>query len=385
MDITLIDPGPEEIEWLLDQGLDVRLCMEELDGPSFLGLRSWPLPVATLDDLSMDELWALHEREMASWRGAQPREGGRRANRGPSLIHLKQEIAHRQLRNCSLCAWACGVDRAGGEAGRCGLGARARPADSAVHVGEEARINPTLLLPVHGCALRCRFCQQPHLLEGGEEAPIEPLGRALSRSHRDLVRSWSFIGGNPDESLPAVIDALVSVPTRVARPVVWNAHGWTPPRASALLEGLVDAYVTDVKFGNDGCAESLAEVPRYTHTVFETLRYQVATSARQVVRLLVIPGHLECCAIPALRDLAALGAPDLEVSFEARYTPSHRCAGSTDLLGRPISDRELDAARDHARDLGLRLATPGLIVDLPSESGAPIVLESGHDPCEEPP
>ncbi len=385
MDVTLIDPGPNELEWLLEQGFDVQLRMGELPPPSFIELRSHPLAADDLQGLSEEELWALHVLEMASWgRRSRPSAvSSTSAAQRPSLLHLKSELAHRQLQRCGLCAWSCDSDRTRGERGRCGLGTRAQPVEPAVHVGEEALFNPTLLVSMRGCGLRCRFCQQSQLLRGGAEGQIDLRGATLSPHHREMARSWSFIGGNPDESLPSVLDALLSVPAEEAMPIVWNTHGWVPSSTSALLEGLVDVYVTDVKFGNDRCAEALACVPRYTDTVHATIRRQAATGARLVVRLLALPGHHGCCVGPALDRLADLGAPQLEVSFEARYTPSHLCSDARDPLGGPLSEAELTAARSHAQGLGLAVSEPGLRVGIPSERGGHDVVVFEEDSTEE--
>ena len=79
-----------------------------------------------------------------------------------------------------------------------------------------------------------------------------------------------------------------------------------------------------------------------------------------IVRLLVLPGHLRCCALPALRQLSGLGLEGVQVSLASRYVPHWRCVDVPGPLGRPVSEAEVEAVRQMAEQLGLSLAAPGL-------------------------
>jgi len=365
MGAILVDPGPSELRTLVGLGLDVTLHLEELPraGIRLEATASHRLGLNTRDLVAMDEsaLWEVHDQAVAG-------EGGRgHGTGGVSLLRLKQEIAARWLRHCTLCQWRCAVDRSAGERGRCGLGAGASPAEVSVHVGEEALINPSLLLPLRGCALRCRTCQQGSLLEPGEEGPLDLCGAALPPGDVALARTLSFIGGNPDESLPAILGELAARHEEVRVPVVWNTHGWVSPRALSPLHGLVDVYVTDLKFGNDSCASELAGVPQYSETVLRSIAMQAGQGVPVLVRVLVLPGHLDCCAFPALSARAELELDEVVVSLANRYVPHGSCVGVPGPLGRPISESEIGDVERQARQLGLTLARPGLEVGVLSE------------------
>jgi len=51
-----------------------------------------------------------------------------------------------------------------GRQGYCGLEAGAIVAESFTHIGEEPQINPSFVISLAGCALRCRYCQQSEIL-----------------------------------------------------------------------------------------------------------------------------------------------------------------------------------------------------------------------------
>lgn len=66
-----------------------------------------------------------------------------------------------------------------------------------------------------------------------------------------------------------------------------------------LLDGVVDIYLSDFKYGNDSCALRLSHVPDYWETV--TRNHKLAwESGDMIIRHLVLPNHLECCTKPIL-------------------------------------------------------------------------------------
>lgn len=75
---------------------------------------------------------------------------------------------------CELCPRRCGVDRAHGKKGFCGMGARPAAARSALHFWEEPPISGECgsgAIFFTGCTLRCVFCQNHRISTG--EAGIE--------------------------------------------------------------------------------------------------------------------------------------------------------------------------------------------------------------------
>lgn len=182
---------------------------------------------------------------------------------GISLLTIKIELAHRILSNCHLCFHRCCVDRIHGERGVCGLGVDAVVAHSFVHIAEEPQVNPSLLISLTGCGLHCPYCQQWEFLD--PEYPGERLDANLwDRIDVAGARSISFIGGNPDESLYAILCFLMDAPPDWSLPVVWNCNGYASPETVRLLEGLVGCYLPDFKYGNDSalCFSMLRDTPQ---------------------------------------------------------------------------------------------------------------------------
>ena len=380
MNTTLIDPGPESLALLASLGLDVVLQTEPLPdrAPLLRGTRarSTPLHPNRLSTASTAALWRVHDEAFGGATGG-----------GATLWQLKLELARRLFRDCRLCGWGCGVDRERGEHGRCGLGPDASPAPMSVHVGEEALINPSLLAPVRGCALRCRGCQQWQLLSPGTPGALDPLGTNLPESHRSLARTLSFIGGNPDESLPAILEALDRTDSDHLLPVVWNTHAWVPRASVDLLRGVVDTWVPDLKYGDDRCALAISRVSDYVATVRSAIGAMADQGIPVVVRHLVLPGHFTCCTLPTLTWLAASGLREVTLSL-LQYTPDWRALGEASPLGEQTTLGRVEEARNHALRLGLELARPGLVAQIPSaRRGLPVLAieeRDGPAPAERP-
>ena len=355
--LEVVDPGWECMPLLT--ALDPHFVVRTAELPSFVRPRVTELrrvrtgiPVAALAAAPLEELWTHHD---AAMQAAKDREvsafGG-----GADLLALKAAIARRLLRNCVLCAHRCGVDRAAGATGICRLDSRALVAESFVHIAEEPEINPSLLISLAGCGLRCRYCQQHGLLD-----PPRVSAETLEPSFWERIdsagaRSLSFVGGNPDESLSAIMDFLSAVPEQWSLPIVWNCHAYSSVEALRLLNGVVDAYLPDFKYGNDKCARKLSGAPGYPAIAATAINSMRAQGVPVIARILVLPGHLQCCHEPTLDVLAGSSGPGpLLVSVRGQYSPDWRVTGRDGTLARRPTTAEVESVRYSARTRGLRV------------------------------
>ena len=305
-----------------------------------------PLTRSNLKEVTTEQLWRVHDEALKA-----PKHGA-----GPqsvSVLAVKVELARRELMHCRLCRHRCGINRIDGELGRCGLGREAVVAEHFVHVAEEDTFNPAYVLNLRGCALRCRYCQQHALL-----SPAGP-GHALTPSlwsDIDLegARSLEFVGGNPDESVHAALRFLERAPSSFTLPIVWNCHGYAEPVLYRLLRGVVDVYVPDFKYWDDGCARKWSGVDGYHDAACAGLESMLLQDAQVIVRVLVLPGHSECCHLPTLRWLARFGSR-LSVHILDQYAPDFRIVSSDGLMAFRPSSRELNRIVQAARKLGLQL------------------------------
>src|SRR4051794_9291388 len=175
---------------------------------------------------------------------------------------LNSAAAH--YRACMLCEHRCGVNRLAGQRGPCKAGPAARVFRHRVEYGEEPQLVPSHLFYLSGCDLRCVFCI------AGLNAFDPSRGRLLTSEFFNDAVAWGrargarniqWVGGEPTVHLPSVLEVMAACPD--LPPVVWKSDFHCTPEVFELLDGVVDTYVADFKFGNDRCAKELASVNGY--------------------------------------------------------------------------------------------------------------------------
>jgi putative pyruvate formate lyase activating enzyme len=355
--LEVVDPDPSAVDLMLalDPEFRIRTApLEGFQGPRVLSMRARSLAITEMDlrSRSTGQLWRLHDEAAVRATGVEarwtPSEGA-----GISLLDLKIELARRALAACRLCGHGCGVNRLAGEMGKCGLADAAFVAECFVHVAEEPPINPSLNINLMGCALRCRFCQQFPLLQvrPGRGQLLD--GRLWDRLSLEEARSLSFVGGNPDESVYAILRFLRQAPEDFALPVVWNCHGFATDVVHRLLGGIVDCYVPDFKYWNDECAVRWSGAAGYHARVTSGLLSMVQQDVPVFVRILVLPGHFECCHCPALRWLARAVGSRIKVRIMGQYHPDYLVAVGKGKMGRRPTTAEVEQVETLAGQLGL--------------------------------
>ncbi|MGH7582205.1 MAG: radical SAM protein [Gemmatimonadales bacterium] len=243
--------------------------------------------------VSEDTRWLLHDRLMS----ALPTDGPMGHPVSPSLLDLKIELAQSLLVPCRLCGRECGVDRRVTR-GFCGLRDHLEIAAYAPLYNEGPLVGaPSFGVFLGGCALRCPFCYRPRQRRGKglESDTPAALASVLDDAADAGARSWHFLGGNPDESLPSVLAALRL--TRREIPVVWNTALTGSAQAFALLKGVVDVWVVDLKVGSSSCEKSIGAFAGYADWIRRRAQ-DLADQPHVVVRHLLTPGHITCCTAP---------------------------------------------------------------------------------------
>ena len=254
---------------------------------------------------------------------------------------------------CLLCEHRCGVNREAGERGPCKAGTEARVFRHRVEYSEESELVPSHLFYLSGCDLRCVFCiaeLDAFDPRRGETLTPDFFRAALDWGERQGARTIQWLGGEPTVHLPAILEAMAAC--RVLPPVVWKSDFHCTPEALALLDGVVDTYLADFKFGNDDCAERLAGIGRYMEIVTRNLRV-AAGHGNLIVRHLLLPGHFDCCYRPIVRWLRNELA-DAKFSVRDGYLPRWQ-ARHYEELSAPLPPGHFRRASDLAAESGLRL------------------------------
>lgn len=356
--LEVVDPGYDTLDLIRSINPEFEIKTEPLPQfrtPRFQSARKigCNLSLKSVENEEEGTLWNLHNQLLNTL----PIESKSRGKDEASLLDLKIELAYRVLKSCQLCGRRCGVDRTSGEKGVCGLGLDATVFEHFIHIAEEPQINPSLNLVLAGCGLQCVFCQQSQLLNPASIKGNNLKAYFWKKLDKRGARSLSFIGGNPDESLYAILGFLNDAPARWNLPVVWNCSGYATIETVSLLNGIVDAYVPDYKYGNPACGGNLAGAPEYSDIALAAIEAMLKQDVPVIVRILLLPGHAECCHIPILENLKAIdNCGNLFVSIRDQYCPEGIVK---DMDNHPMNKRvtkeEAFHVREHAQNLHLKL------------------------------
>ncbi len=269
---------------------------------------------------------------------------------------------------CRLCPRACGARRDRGETGFCREVAAARVFSAAPHFGEEPPLSGTAgsgTVFFSGCTLRCSYCQNHEFSQGGAGTAVEPdaLAGVFLSLERMGCHNLNLV--TPTHFLPQILQALaLAAAEGFALPVVYNTSGYESGEALRLLDGVVDIYLPDMRYGDADAAarfSGAADYPRINRLAVREMWRQVGPLlvdpsgvARRglIVRHLVLPGGLAGTGA-VLRFLADEISRDVSVSLMSQYTPCFRALGDP-VLGRRLTRSEFAEAEEALRRSGLR-------------------------------
>ena len=304
-----------------------------------------PAGAASLEGLPEEELWSLHapamERYRAAWAGGEeppPVDG-------PSLLHLKAALVRRMLHSCHMCERRCGVDRGEGEKGYCGVGAVSRVASNFLHFGEESELVPSHTIFFAGCTFRCQYCQNWDIaMDPRCGSPADPasLAASLREGMRQGSRNANFVGGNPDPNLHTILETIIRLGEEGKYlPMVWNSNMYTSGEAMHLLDGAMDIYLADFRYGNNDCALRYSDVKNY----FQVVSRNFLIASRQgeiMLRQLLLPGHLACCTAGIMEWVAA-HIPGTYFNLMFQYRPEYRAGLFPEIDRRPSPEEKKEA------------------------------------------
>lgn len=276
-------------------------------------------------------------------------------------LRLRARIAYELLKKCSLCPRNCGVNRTEGETGFCH--SRVLPVVSSYtrHLGEEPVISGTMgagNVFFGNCNLRCIFCQNHEISQNPaaeieNEVSHEKLAQIMIRLKEAGCHNIGLI--SPTHFVPQIIAAInIAAENGLDLPIVYNSNGYDSADTLKLLDGIVDIYLPDFKYGNDKYAEQFSKAADYFASAKNALKEmyrQVGSSLiiedgllkrGLIIRHLVLPNDLsETEAV--FKFISRELDKNLNISLMAQYYPAHN-ADKEILLSRTIREREYEKA-----------------------------------------
>jgi putative pyruvate formate lyase activating enzyme len=284
-------------------------------------------------------------------------------------LAARADRAWRRLADCDLCARYCRVDRLQTIQGAvCRTGEQAIVHSHGPHHGEENplrgwRGSGTIFFSL--CNLRCLYCQNWDISQKGlgrEVGPVE-LARIMLELQALGCHNINFV--TPSHTVAQIIRAVeIAANEGLSLPLVYNTGGYDSPQALALLDGIIDIYMPDMKYGDADTARRYSHVRDYV----AVNRMAVREMHRQVgdlvlddkgiavrgllLRHLVLPHNL-AGTDSVLSFLADEVSVDTYLNLMDQYRPCYRADDYAEL-DRRITDREFAQALAWAEAAGLK-------------------------------
>jgi putative pyruvate formate lyase activating enzyme len=302
------------------------------------------LPAEFNEKDSLEELWQKHAMLTQEFYEIEKEiDNGQRNLKeirvpSESYLDLKIEIAKCMLSNCHFCTRRCGVNRFAGELGFCKCGNEITVSSIFEHVGEEPELVPSGTIFTMGCSMRCKHCQNwtiSQWIERGEIYHPEELAREVENLRVNGCRNANLVGGEPTPWLEQWLETFTHVNVNI--PVVWNSNSYYSPETAQLLAGFADVYLLDFKYGPGDCAVKISDAQSYwevcTRNHLDAKKY-----GELIIRVLVLPGHLECCTKPVLNWIAENLGVETRVNVMFQYRPEWRAYEIPELRRRLTRD-----------------------------------------------
>ncbi|HSR11657.1 MAG TPA: radical SAM protein [Thermodesulfobacteriota bacterium] len=281
-----------------------------------------------------------------------------------SQFHSRVESLREMLGRCEMCPRRCGVDRLAGETGFCGVGPEILLARALPHFGEEPPVSGSRgagTVFLSSCNLRCVYCQNhqiSHSCGGAKMTPAQLSGALLELQRRGCHNIEAV---TPTPQVPQFVESVyLAREAGLYLPLVYNCGGYEDRETIKLLDGIVDVYLPDFKYGLDDAARELSGVDDYCRHAADAIGEmvgQVGTDLRTdgeiasrgiIIRHLVLPGMPQN-SIAALERIKKEFSADVPLSLMAQYTPTAAMRSHPALAGRltrPEYDFVVNAALD---------------------------------------
>ncbi|MGQ9664893.1 MAG: radical SAM protein [bacterium] len=270
------------------------------------------------------------------------------------------------INSCRLCPRECKVNRLKREIGNCKAGLRPKVSSYHQHFGEEfclvGRFGSGTIFFTH-CNLHCVYCQNYDIsqLGLGREIEIEVLAQMMLDLQELGCHNINLV--TPTPWIPQIIEALsIAQDNGLNLPIVYNCGGYESIETLKLLDGIIDIYMPDIKYGSNENGERYSNV----HNYWDVVRLALKEMHRQVgdlviengiakkgliIRHLILPNNL-AESKNVFEYIANEISKDSFINVMDQYYPTYR-ANEYAELNRRISPEEYHSALRELQKIGL--------------------------------
>ncbi len=262
--------------------------------------------------------------------------------------------SYPHLSICDVCALNCPVDRLSGKLGACRTGKAAWVSNFAPHHGEEDvlrgwRGSGTIFFS--RCNLKCQYCQNYDIsqTDSGVQVQPEDMADMMLDLQAQGCHNINFV--SPSHVVPQILESVfVAAKAGLRIPLVYNTGGYDSMAMLKLLDGVIDIYMPDMKYGDSMVAKKFSKIPNYS----QVNQIAVTEMHRQVgdlqvdndglayrgllVRHLVLPNNM-AGSEQIIDFLSRHISKNTYINVMSQYRPSYKAHQYPDV-NRPITSLE---------------------------------------------
>jgi putative pyruvate formate lyase activating enzyme len=270
-----------------------------------------------------------------------------------------------ELKNCRVCPRNCGINRYE-STGYCRSGHNLKINIWQKHFGEEPFISGDQgsgTIFFSGCNLCCRFCQNYLISQQdfGEEYTVEQVMEIMLQLQSQGVHNINLV--TPTHYSVQLKEAIIMAKKQgLTIPIVWNSNSYEKVETLRSLEGLIDIYLADFKYGDNAKAARYSAAISYWETAIKALcemhrqvgnikldAHKIATGGL-AVRILVLPENINSTEI-VLRWLRENLGTAIYISLMSQYYPAWQALNIPEL-SRSLNNAEYETALELVEKYG---------------------------------
>lgn len=273
----------------------------------------------------------------------------------------------RRLESCDICPHNCKKNRLKGEKGICKTGRYASVSSYNLHFGEEPPISGfkgsgTIFFT--NCNLSCIFCQNWNISQEGDGFEVSPLQLKEMMLELQRLRAHNLNLVTPTHIVPQFLEALyLAIKEGFCLPIVYNSSGYDSVETLKELDGIVDVYMPDAKYGENHWALKLSGAKNYVEISQEALKEmyrqvgEFETTKEGIAKKGVLVRHLilpeDKSSSFKVLDFLKENLDGALIALLSQYWPSYKAYKFPEIMRR-ITREEYKKVIDYAKKIGIK-------------------------------
>jgi putative pyruvate formate lyase activating enzyme len=280
----------------------------------------------------------------------------------------KINIVEQIMSSCTLCPRNCKVNRLKGEKGYCKTLEKPFISSAFPHFGEEKELvgfNGSGTIFFSYCNLRCVFCQNWEISSMGDGRYIDYENLADIMIDLQKIGCHNINLVTPTHQVYGILKAIyLAVKKGLHLPIVYNCGGYESLETLSILEGVIEIYMPDFKYGDNETGLKYSDCIDYFDIAKDAIKEMFKQVGELVIdengimkrglliRHLVLPNNL-ANSIKILDFLAKEVSTKILLNIMDQYYPAYKSKDYIEL-SRRITDKEYYEVVTIAKSLGFQ-------------------------------